>query len=83
MAGPGGRAVGPAVTRARRGRWRTPFDDHDLARGAAEVPGFTPGSTGLAVVSLSGTTSSLGRDDGNIAWGPDDVLSAWRPAAAR
>jgi uncharacterized protein len=35
----------------------SPFDAHDLGRlvaGARQVPGFEPGATGLAVVSLSG-----------------------------
>ncbi|MEU2737525.1 ATP-binding protein [Streptomyces sp. NPDC007095] len=58
----------------------SPFDRHDLAtlaQGAAQVPGFTPGVTGLAVVSLSGTTAL--EDEIELLWGPEDVVSAWRP----
>lgn len=60
----------------------TPFDDHDLSellRGAAQVPGFTPGSTGLAIVSLSGTAPSLRLDNVDLVWGADDLVSAWQP----
>ncbi|MCZ4507574.1 ATP-binding protein [Streptomyces sp. ActVer] len=62
----------------------SPFDQHDLTAlrtGAAQVPGFTPGSTGLAVVSLSGATGPVdGSGTGGgveLVWGPRDVISAW------
>ncbi|NBM15036.1 ATP-binding protein [Streptomyces sp. GC420] len=57
----------------------TAFDQHDLAalhRGAVQVPGFVPGTTGLAVVSLSG--SSLPPGAAGLEWGPEDVIAAWR-----
>lgn len=59
----------------------SPFDRHDLAtlvQGAAQVPGFTPGFTGLAVVSLSGTAESVADGEVGLVWGPQDVVSAWR-----
>ncbi|MGH3767489.1 MAG: ATP-binding protein [Pseudonocardiaceae bacterium] len=58
----------------------TPFDSHDLAdlaRGAARVPGFESGSSGLAVVSLSGATPGLEPDLVDLVWGPGDIVSAW------
>jgi AAA+ ATPase superfamily predicted ATPase len=58
------------------------FDRHDLnslARGAVEVPGYEPDRTGLAVVSLSGIAPSLGTDEIDLAWGPDNVVAAWQP----
>ncbi|MER6090093.1 AAA family ATPase [Streptomyces bluensis] len=58
----------------------SPFDQHDLTTlrtGASQVPGFTPGTTGLAVVSLSGTTGSVADDGVGLVWGPRDVVSAW------
>lgn len=58
----------------------TPFDRHDLAKlvaGSAQVPGASPGETGLVVVSLSGIDPQLGPDNADLAWGPDDILSAW------
>lgn len=61
-------------------KWlQTPFDDHDLAqliRGAAQVPGFADGETGLVVASLSGVASNL-RQTPDAVWGPTDVVSAW------
>ncbi|KPI13569.1 hypothetical protein OK006_11002 [Actinobacteria bacterium OK006] len=57
-----------------------PFDRHDLtalAQGAAKVPGFTPGTSGLAVVSLSATPLPEGEIE--LVWGPRDVVAAWRP----
>ncbi|WP_405616499.1 ATP-binding protein [Streptomyces sp. NBC_00076] len=59
----------------------SPFDHHDLAAlqtGAAQVPGFAPGSTGLAVVSLSGTTGPLADAGVELVWSARDVVSAWR-----
>ena len=57
----------------------TPFDQRDLGAlvgGAALVPGFVPGSTGLIAVSLGGfgpVTDGLA-----LRWGPHDVVSAWQ-----
>jgi AAA+ ATPase superfamily predicted ATPase len=58
----------------------SPFDQHDLTAlrtSAPQVPGFIPGTTGLAVVSLSGTTEPLTGDGVQLVWGPRDVLRAW------
>jgi AAA+ ATPase superfamily predicted ATPase len=58
----------------------SPFDHHDLTalvQGAAQVPGFTPGATGLAVVSLSGTTAPVAEGGAGLVWGARDVVSAW------
>lgn len=58
-----------------------PFDrDHliELPRGAAEIPGYTPGSTGLAAVTLSGVASGV--DELDLVWGPGDIVSAWGAA---
>jgi uncharacterized protein len=58
----------------------TPFDSHDLAdltRGAAQIPGFTPGRTGLAVVSLSCSTPGLDPDVVDLVWSPGDIVSTW------
>ncbi|MDF3292620.1 ATP-binding protein [Streptomyces silvisoli] len=58
----------------------TPFDDHDLAellRSAPQVPGFTLGSTGIVIASLSGTIPNLERGKTDLMWGAGDVLSAW------
>jgi len=62
----------------------TPFDQHDLAellRAAIEVPGFTIGVTGTAVVSLSGIAPSLDSDRIDLRWGPADIISSWQSAA--
>ncbi|MEV2210781.1 ATP-binding protein [Streptomyces sp. NPDC050997] len=59
----------------------SPFDHHDLAAlqtGAAQVPGFVPGSTGLAVVSLSGTTGPMADAGVELVWSARNVVSAWR-----
>lgn len=59
----------------------TPFDGRDLSalvNGAAAVPGFESGASGLAVVSLSGATADLDRDGVGLWWGAPDVLAAWR-----
>ncbi len=61
----------------------TPFDDHDfaqLARGAVAVPGFALGSTGLVIVSLSGTHRGLDLGKVDLVWRPDDIVSAWDAA---
>ncbi|GAA3377358.1 hypothetical protein GCM10020367_52730 [Streptomyces sannanensis] len=60
----------------------TPFDRRDLAelhQGAAQVPGFAPGSTGLVAVSLSGTEDGLGPTVLDLTWGPREVVAAWAP----
>ena len=57
-----------------------PFDAHHLAalwRAAARVPGFTPGQTGLVVVSRSGTVSGPDQPRVDVLWGPDELVSAW------
>jgi uncharacterized protein len=57
----------------------TPIDSHDLSalqRGLAAVPGCTP-ATSLVVVSQSGMAPGLA-DRVQLAWGPEDVLAAWR-----
>ncbi|PAZ14145.1 hypothetical protein CLM62_22265 [Streptomyces sp. SA15] len=58
----------------------SPFDQRDLTAlrtSAPHVPGFIPGTTGLAGVSLSGTTEPLNDDGVQLVWGPQDVLRAW------
>ena len=57
----------------------TPFEQRDLDElvgAAALVPGFVPGSTGLAAVSLSGFAVEIGPLD--LRWGPADVIGAWQ-----
>ena len=59
----------------------TPFDDHDYAemmRGAVQVPGFTLGETGVAVVSLSGLAEGRSRASLSLVWGADEVLASWQ-----
>ncbi|GAA4208001.1 ATP-binding protein [Microbispora amethystogenes] len=56
----------------------TPFDGHDLAalrRDALQVPGFETGTSGLVVVSLSGTDGTIGAD---LVWNADNLIAAWR-----
>lgn len=58
----------------------TPFDRHDLAAlhaGAAQIPGFTPGSTGLAVVSLSGIEKSSYFNTVGLIWSANDIVTSW------
>ncbi|MEW2401607.1 ATP-binding protein [Streptomyces sp. NPDC046862] len=58
----------------------SPFDQHDLTAlrtGTSQIPGFTPGTTGLAVVSLSGTTGAVADDGVGLVWGAGDVVAAW------
>lgn len=60
----------------------TPFDSHDLtalARGAAQIPGFPPGSRQLVAATLSGTSPALASDALAVVWTPGDVVAAWRP----
>ncbi|GIE77659.1 hypothetical protein Aph02nite_36090 [Actinoplanes philippinensis] len=54
------------------------FDRHhldDLRRHAPMIPGFQPGTSGLVVVSRSGTDLPAGAVD--LIWGPDDIVRAW------
>ncbi|MEU5024253.1 ATP-binding protein [Streptomyces milbemycinicus] len=64
-------------------KWLTsPFDQHDLVdlqKGAGHVPGFIAGSTGLAVVSLSGTAEQLDTSTIDLIWGAADVVASWQP----
>jgi AAA+ ATPase superfamily predicted ATPase len=62
-------------------KWLTSrFDRHDLRSfhtAAAQLPGYERGRTGTVVVSLSGT--DLPADDTvDLAWGPQEVVGAWR-----
>ncbi|MBC9727670.1 ATP-binding protein [Streptomyces sp. TRM68367] len=59
----------------------SPFDQHDLAslrQGAAQVPGFAPDATGLAVVSLSGTAGPVADGGVGLVWDARDAVAAWR-----
>lgn len=71
--------VAGAVHFAGSVKWlASPFDVHDLTaltRAAPQVPGFTPGASGLVVVSRSGTTLPPGVVD--VVWGPEEVVAAW------
>ncbi|MFD8967204.1 ATP-binding protein [Streptomyces sp. NPDC059568] len=62
-------------------KWLTsPFDQHDLTaleQGAAQLPGFVPGSTGLVVASRVGMTTGVASDRVGLVWGPRDVVGAW------
>ncbi len=61
----------------------TPFDRHDLAelvRAAAAIPGFLPGQSGLAAVSLSGVAPEIQSGELQLTWGPADVVAAWATA---
>jgi uncharacterized protein len=58
----------------------SPFDRHDLAklaRAATAIPGFRPGESGLAVVSLSGVAPDIPPGELRLAWGPEHVVAAW------
>ncbi|MDT0320912.1 ATP-binding protein [Streptomyces millisiae] len=58
----------------------TPFDDHDLAqlhRDTAQVPGFLPGHTGLAIVSRAGLARGVDADRVELCWGPDEVVASY------
>lgn len=55
------------------------FDDHDLAelrRGAAQVPGFDPGSTALIAASAAGF-SGTAADGLALSWRPADIVAAF------
>ncbi|GGK88921.1 hypothetical protein GCM10012284_23730 [Mangrovihabitans endophyticus] len=60
-------------------KWQDgPFDRHhldDLRRDAPMIPGFQPGTSGLAIVSRSGT--DLPAEAVDLIWGPDDIVRAW------
>lgn len=59
----------------------SPFDDHDrvaLEAAAPVVPGFIPGESGLVIVSQSGIAPTVDRRRIDLAWGPEDVIAAWR-----
>jgi hypothetical protein len=62
-------------------KWLTaPFDRHDLAdltRSAPQVPGFTPGSTGLVIATLAGTAPDVGTGAAHLVWGADHLVQAW------
>jgi hypothetical protein len=58
----------------------SPFDRHDwlaLTRSAPQVPGFTPGETGLVVVSNSGIAPDVDLASIGLSWGPEQLISAW------
>lgn len=62
-------------------KWlHTPFDRHDLTThhaATALLPGYEPGHTGTVIASLSG--NDLPADDTvDVAWGPDQIIQAWR-----
>ena len=63
-------------------KWlRGAFDRRDMAdleRSAPAMPGFDPEATGMVVVSRSGVDSRVDRDRFDLAWGPEDLLEAWR-----
>lgn len=46
-----------------------------MRRDALQVPGFETGTSGLAVVSLSGTDGTIGAD---LSWNADNLIAAWR-----
>lgn len=54
------------------------FDRHHLTalqRDAPAIPGFDPDTSGLVVVSRSGTDIPAG--EVSVVWGPDDVVRTW------
>lgn len=71
--------VAGAVHFAGSVKWlASPFDIHDLTaltRAAPQIPGFTPGATGLVVVSRSGADLPEGLVD--VVWSAADVVRAW------
>lgn len=71
--------IATAVMFAGSVKWQDgPFDRHHLAelrRDAPSIPGFDPSSTGLVVVSRSGTDIPAGEAD--VVWSPADVVAAW------
>jgi hypothetical protein len=57
----------------------TPYDNHDhheLLKSVSQLPGATR-ATGIIVVSRSGISDIVYRNDVDVIWGPDDILSAW------
>lgn len=61
-------------------KWiNAPFDAENLEalrRGAAQIPGFEAGASGLVAVSRSGAELPAGAVD--LTWGPAELLAAWR-----
>ncbi|GAA5148028.1 hypothetical protein GCM10023321_09740 [Pseudonocardia eucalypti] len=58
----------------------SPFDRHDLSamlRGAAAVPGFAPGETGLVVASRAGLAPDIPAESIDLRWGPEELINAW------
>jgi uncharacterized protein len=58
----------------------TPFDRRDLMThhaAATRLPGHQPGSTGTAIVSLSGVSLPHGHGV-DLVWGPEQIVDAWR-----
>lgn len=58
----------------------SPFDRHalnELLAGVQHLPGFEPGRSGLAIVSLSGTATDLRGAGVELVWGASEVVSAW------
>lgn len=60
-------------------KWQDgPFDNHhlnELRRAAPMIPGFSPGTSSLVVVSRSGVRIS--DDSVDLIWGPDEIVRAW------
>jgi uncharacterized protein len=58
----------------------SPFDRHnlaDLTRSAPQVPGFTPGRTGLVVATLAGIAPDVDPGAAHLVWGADHLVQAW------
>lgn len=74
--------VAKAIRFAGSVKWlQGPFDGRDLTaleRSAPTIPGFEPAEAGLVVVSRSGLSDRVDRDRIGVAWGPGDLLDAWR-----
>ncbi|HEV2373637.1 MAG TPA: ATP-binding protein, partial [Streptosporangiaceae bacterium] len=63
----------------------SPFDDHDLAElhaAAPQVPGFSPGESGLVIVTRSGMGTRVDQRRVDLIWGPSDVIAAWQVGEA-
>ncbi|MPY78863.1 MAG: AAA family ATPase [Actinophytocola sp.] len=73
--------VARQITFAGSIKWLgSPFDRHDLnelLESVRHLPGFEPGRSGLAVVSLSGTAADLHDTGVELVWGASEVVSAW------
>ncbi|WP_026925442.1 ATP-binding protein [Glycomyces arizonensis] len=74
--------IAKAIRFAGSVKWlEGPFDGRDLAaleRSSPMIPGFESGEAGLVVVSRSGLSDRVDRDRISTAWGPQDLLDAWR-----